>query len=987
MNFNDIENIEINHETKSYETVEEWYKEEILKKKNKQLIVLHLNIRSLSRKTHNELQVYIEKKPIDIIILTETNCNDEEIKLFPLKNYNMIHYCREIRKGGGILIYTKNNLKVTEKNNITFKHAENIEIEIENKKNIIIQVIYRAPKNNIKEFLKELRTWVKHDQVKNKELIIIGDININTLKNNSDTQRYIGILSNNKILNAIKQPTREEIRSGKLTSTCIDHINIRAKSDFNTAVIKEKIADHYFISLNMNISKSNEENDFVEFKIIDQELMNNLIIAYDWNSLIVKNNNVEDLYNAFVIVFKSLYEKAEKKLKIKQKYVGNTWINNEIRNMIKLKNEKWKQLKQCPGNDNLLKDFKKIRNTLNNKINQAKKKENERKFSEYKGDMKKIWRAIDLVRNKKRKNIETTIIKNFGKSAENMTNLTNEFNRKFKYDIIEIKNKKINMNCPTIDSMVNNRYNRNIELFKIKEINDFELYKIVKDLNLNKGPGFDKIRLKDIKINFIWIKNILKTIINKMIKESYIPKLMKMSIISPIYKRGKKNDCGNYRPIAVLPCIEKIFEKYVNNTLTTYIEENNLLNENQYGFRKGKSTVTLLNRFTEELNEALENNKVCLTLSLDLQKAYDTIDHRKMMDKLKNIGLDHNTEKLFENFFENRKQIVKIGSIYSKEEEITCGLVQGATISPLLYNIYVNDINDLNLNTKILQYADDTLLYYISDNITEAQSKIQDDFDKIMMWLNVKDIFLNKEKTLSILFKNPTRRRNNRNNEYTIRIHEYKCLENMKNTSCNCTEVKKEKKMKYLGIQFETNLKWKEQSHYIKNKLNTVLYQFKHFEKVTPLHIKIMLYKTLCESILRYGIETYGYCSEENLKPLKTVHKRIIKTTLYPYTSRLQRNEMMKKYKILNFKNLHKFIMITKHYYEEEHRNVQQMSYNLRNTNYRQPRTLNKYGQTKIAYQLPKLLNEMPFNLKHMDNNNKMKTEIKKYLLENNNEL
>uniref|UniRef100_A0A8D8YSJ2 Uncharacterized protein n=1 Tax=Cacopsylla melanoneura TaxID=428564 RepID=A0A8D8YSJ2_9HEMI len=154
MNFNNFEVLQNDFKTKEYDNFNEWSKIECKTIKNNDLIIIHINIKSLSNKNFNMLKVYLEKiiKKIDIIVLTEINCKNEEMQYYGLENFNMTYKCREKRKGGGILIYTKQSIQVTEKRNITFKQAENIEIEIDNK-NLIINAIYRPPKTSIKEFL------------------------------------------------------------------------------------------------------------------------------------------------------------------------------------------------------------------------------------------------------------------------------------------------------------------------------------------------------------------------------------------------------------------------------------------------------------------------------------------------------------------------------------------------------------------------------------------------------------------------------------------------------------------------------------------------------------------------------------------------------------------------------------------------------------------------------------------------------------------
>uniref|UniRef100_A0A8D8T801 Uncharacterized protein n=1 Tax=Cacopsylla melanoneura TaxID=428564 RepID=A0A8D8T801_9HEMI len=165
-----------------------------------------------------------------------------------------------------------------------------------------------------------------------------------------------------------------------------------------------------------------------------------------------------------------------------------------------------------------------------------------------------------------------------------------------------------------------------------------------------------------------------------------------------------------------------------------------------------------------------------------------------------------------------------------------------------------------------------------------------------------------------ILFENPMAARFRNRNNNILKIHNENCLDNNNTADCNCTKIQKVNSMKYLGVFFQKDLKWRTHTQYVKNKLNSIAFQM-HFSKdILSIPVKVMIYKTLCESILRYAIETYGYTSEENIKPIKTTQKRIIKSTIYPFTSKRDRKEKMTEYQILSFPNLYKFIVITKHY-------------------------------------------------------------------------
>uniref|UniRef100_A0A8D8RJR3 Uncharacterized protein n=1 Tax=Cacopsylla melanoneura TaxID=428564 RepID=A0A8D8RJR3_9HEMI len=166
--------------------------------------------------------------------------------------------------------------------------------------------------------------------------------------------------------------------------------------------------------------------------------------------------------------------------------------------------------------------------------------------------------------------------------------------------------------------------------------------------------------------------------------------------------------------------------------------------------------------------------------------------------------------------------------------------------------------------------------------------------------------------------------------------------------------------------------------------MNVLSYKFHFLKKILPIWIKSLIYKTICDPVMRYGIGTYGITTESNKKPIISIQKKILKSTFYPYTTRCQREDNMKQYKILSFDNILKYVIITRHYYNEKYRNLNRTQYNTRHIIYRTPNINNNYGKAKINYQVPYMINNLPRQLRNIPTEKKMKKEIQKHLLQNN---
>ena len=209
---------------------------------------------------------------------------------------------------------------------------------------------------------------------------------------------------------------------------------------------------------------------------------------------------------------------------------------------------------------------------------------------------------------------------------------------------------------------------------------------------------------------------------------------------------------NNYRPVSVLCVVSKIFEKIMYNRVTTFLEMFQILHGNQYGFRKKSSTHVALLTFIDKVIQAIENGEYAIGVFLDFSKAFDTVDHKILLDKLDHYGIRGCALSWFRNYLSHRYQYVTYNGSQSSQQLIKCGVPQGFILGPLLFLVYISDLCIVCKSTEPVLFADDTNLFSSGSNASSLQDGVNNDLAIIAEWLKVNKSSLNIKKTHFMCF-------------------------------------------------------------------------------------------------------------------------------------------------------------------------------------------------------------------------------------------
>ena len=243
-------------------------------------------------------------------------------------------------------------------------------------------------------------------------------------------------------------------------------------------------------------------------------------------------------------------------------------------------------------------------------------------------------------------------------------------------------------------------------------------------------------------------------IFNLSLEKGAFPGELKIASVTPVFKADDVTELGNYRPISVLPCFSKILERIMYKRLVKYVKANEILYRKQFGFQEGHSTEHAIMQLVNQINNSFEKNHYTLGIFIDLSKAFDSVDHSILTKKLNKYGMKGNNLKWFESFLSNCKRYITYGNDKSTDFEIiTCGVLQGSILGPVLFLIYITDLSNVSKILDLIMFGYVMNLFYSPYDIKTLFNTVNKEFEKLIIWFTSNKLPLNIKRTNYTFFR------------------------------------------------------------------------------------------------------------------------------------------------------------------------------------------------------------------------------------------
>jgi hypothetical protein len=684
-----------------------------------------------------------------------------------------------------------------------------------------------------------------------KSLVVMGDCNIDQEKwDNSSYQHFrlseqlrnglalsgLEILPMGKTYNANHMST-----NGSFASSALDHIYCSTTKPIRTKVLQSRASDHLpiMVEIDLDAKNSREVTTVTKrcFKSFNCEAFQRDLFFQDLDSHLFRCEDVDDMVKTLETQLNCVLDCHAPYKEVRMRSTFRRGLSDETKNLMKERNSLQRKMKKLAG-DQQLQMHLKYRQLRNKCVTLQRRDTVQDNVSQFNGltNPQDIWRATKSIIAPRAK-IEHKL-KVGNDIVQDETTVAGMFNDFF---VTKVENLRKEIDTKGLPDPLSKAKGDTKTKFILKPVTVGQVLKAIMKLKNKSSTGFDQINSKVLKAGGEVLARPLCYIINTSITSGKFPGRWKEAKLIPIHKKGDTQDVKNYRPVANLCVISKVLETVVHDQISRHCNKEDIIPRSQHGFQSGKSTLTATISMVDKWQQAMEKEQSTGVLQFDLSAAFDTLDHGIMARKLASLNFSDQSLKWVKSYLGGRVQQVQVGNSLSPVRHLDIGVPQGSVLSPLLFLIYISDIEEWVRSATVTGYADDTSLSMSSSDMPSLLKNLESEAAEVLTYMAVNKLVANPSKTSFLLIRG---KKNKKWEETSIKIGNSP----VKESACE----------KILGITIQNNLKWNEQHNNTVNALRYKVFIIRRLVYHLPRWAIVKLLDGIIFSNVRYCLPLWG---------------------------------------------------------------------------------------------------------------------------------
>ena len=843
---------------------------------NLPLRIVNINFQSIKNKKPEFLNLIDSVKP-DIIIGTESWLTSDvySSEIFP-PSFTIFRKDRQHQKGGGVFIAVRQEFQASELHHINISSETLwIKVKLYKCRDFLVCAHYRPHVSDVTSITDLRKSLDQIGNTINKHILIAGDFNLpginweqNSLTDScpyaENHRQLINFIDDFGLCQLVKNPTRGE--------NILDLMLVNNMSFVNRVETLPGLSDHDAVFTEFDLRPFRPRQPSRKIPVYERAdwlgFKNHMLVVI--NNMINSQENPEALWTQFKSGILSGIEKFIPHKNTKQ-YNSKPWISKKTRALISKRDKLYTAMRKTNSRD-LKRRFKQIKREIQKTIRRSYWDHIDEKLTsdDPQSNNKRFW---SYVKNQKQDRCGISVLKVNGKIVNNNVTMANALNDQFN----SVFSKREPLDLKSICKL---------SLNKISDSNSWQtgptmpdifvsvpgVKKLLNNLNPHKAMGPDGIGPRVLKELSHELAPGLCHLFQKSLDSGIVPSDWKTANVSPVFKKGQRYDPANYRPISLTCVVSKVMEHIIVSNVMKHASRNNILYDLQHGFRSNRSCETQLIQFSNDIIKTLSSGTQVDALIMDFSKAFDKVDHQRLITKLSNYGVKGNVNSWIRSFLSNRTQRVVINGEKSDIIDVSSGVPQGSVLGPCLFLFYINDIAD-NLKSTTRLFADDTISYIAIKNTGDC-NVLQNDLDKLGEWEEKWHMEFHPDKCNVLRF---SRNRKEIDHQYFLHGHQLKVVD----------------KAKYLGITFTKNFSWNSHVDDITSKANKKLGFLRRNLNVGSISVKEKAYKTLVRPSVEYASCVWNPHTQRNIQAVEMVQRRAARFVTHRYRQTSSVNDMI----------------------------------------------------------------------------------------------